>query len=597
LVRGKLAAVRAGTLALALLAVLPAAASAHASLEATQPTRGEQVQRPPERVTLRFDEPVEIAFGSLRVYDAAGDRVDRGSAEHPDGASDQVTVRVQDSLQDGVYTATYRVISADSHPVSGGFTFTVGSGGAAPRLGVDELIPTASAGPVTEAGFGVVRALSYLSIALVAGGIAFGLAVWAPSLREATGAEPSWQGASEAFASRWRALALGAAVVGVVTAALGIVLQGATASGESFWSALDPTVVRDILGTRFGTVWGLRLLAFAALALLLAMPVARLAPRLQPAALGAAGLAPQGVRSLAVSAALALAVFLCATPALAGHASTYGSPWLLVPANLLHVGSMATWVGGVAMLALALPAATRRLEPAERTRLLAPAVARFSTLALLAVAALLASGVLQAVVELDAVADLWDSAFGRAILVKSGLVVGLLAIGAWNRTRARPRLARQAAAGATPGATGVGLRRALFGELGLMAGVLAATAALAAYAPPGEAAGPFSTSMELGPARAELTVDPARAGSNEIHLYLFDARTGAQYDRPKDVTLALRLPAKEIGPLDPRVDKAGPGHWVARHALISPAGDWELQVRALVSDFREDRGRVEVPVE
>ncbi len=173
---------------------------------------------------------------------------------------------------------------------------------------------------------------------------------------------------------------------------------------------------------------------------------------------------------------------------------------------------MSVWVGGVAALVLVVPAATRALAPAQRTPLLAETVRRFSAFALLAVAAIVATGVLQAIVELHALSDLWRSAFGRAILVKSALVIGLVALGAWNRTRARPRLERAAAAGDSPGAAGVLLRRALLAELALMACVLGATAALASYAPPTAARGPFAGYAALGPARLELTVDPARTG-------------------------------------------------------------------------------------
>jgi copper transport protein len=143
----------------------------------------------------------------------------------------------------------------------------------------------------------------------------------------------------------------------------------------------------------------------------------------------------------------------------------------------------------------------------------------------------------------------------------------------------------------------VSLRRALRGEVALVVAALAATAALTAYAPPEAGAeGPFAATGTLGESRLELTVDPARVGANEIHLYLTDPRTGAQYDRFRDVHVALRLPAKAIGPLEPHVDKAGPGHWVARRAQIVPGGDWRLAVSSRVSDFEEHRASFEVEV-
>ena len=82
---------------------------------------------------FRFNEPVESAFGALRVFDAKGERVDVGATERPGGDGEAVAVRLRPDLPDGSYTATYRVVSADSHPISGGFVFTVGKGGRGAR--------------------------------------------------------------------------------------------------------------------------------------------------------------------------------------------------------------------------------------------------------------------------------------------------------------------------------------------------------------------------------------------------------------------------------------------------------------------------------
>ena len=563
-------------LAVALLLACPAVAQAHAVLEATSPPRGAQLERAPARVVFRFGEPVEAAFGSVRVYDGDGDRVDRGSAEHPDGRVDAIAVGLREGLRDGTYTATYRVVSADSHPVVGGFVFTVGRGGT-PAESLDQLIDAGGAGVVTEVGFGVVRALSYLALALAAGAIVFVLAVWRPALAAAGRSGTDFTGAREAFARRTRLLLLVAAALGTAMSALGLVFQGAIAGGTMLWSALDPDVVEDVLHTRFGTVWGLRLLAWVVVGVLLAVR----APRVSRAA---------------AAALVALLGFLCLTPALAGHAATLDPSWVLVPANFLHVLAMAVWVGGVALLLLALPSATRVLEPEDRTPVLAGSVSRFSTVALAAVAVLVASGTVQAILDLEAFGDLVHSAFGRAILVKIGLLVALIGLGAWNRQRTRPRLDALAARRATPGAAGVELRRALRAELVLMLAVLSVTAALVSYAPPVGATGPVSADATLGPARLELTVDPARVGRNQIHLYLFDRTSGRQWDRAKELTVNARLPDKDIGPLALRPQKAGPGHYVIRRADLAPKGDWRLDVAARVSAFDAYSARIEVPV-
>ena len=118
----RLAAGLAAALALGLAA--PATALAHATVESTSPSRGAALAKEPERVVFRFSESVETQFGAVRVFDARGRRVDRGATSQPTAAS--AAVRLRPGLPDGAYTATYNIVSADSHPVSGGFSFTIG---------------------------------------------------------------------------------------------------------------------------------------------------------------------------------------------------------------------------------------------------------------------------------------------------------------------------------------------------------------------------------------------------------------------------------------------------------------------------------------
>ncbi len=284
-------------------------------------------------------------------------------------------------------------------------------------------------------------------------------------------------------------------------------------------------------------------------------------------------------------------------PALGGHAGVQAPVAVLLPANVVHVVAASAWIGGLALLVLALPAAAARLEPPDRTRLLTGAVGRFSALAPFAVALLLAGGIVQSVLELDALDDLWDTAYGRAIIVKSVLVLGLLALGLRNRRRTLPALGRAAEAGASPGRPGLTLRRALRAEVALGVAALAATGALAGYSPTSATAtGPYSASADLGPARAELTVEPATAGPNEVHLYLFKRSDGSQWDAARGLSVHASLPSEGGAPIALDARKAGPGHYVIGGAPLAPAGDWRLAVDARVSEFDQYGARFTVPV-
>lgn len=578
----------------ALLALVPATAGAHATLESTTPARGASLHEPPAQIVLHFNEAVEGNFGAIRVFDGRGERVDAGNAFHPDGEGSDLAVKVKPGLKDGTYTATYRIVSADSHPIAGGYTFSIGHGGATSAT-VDELLADdAGSGSVTATAFGAARAVQYAAIALALGTLIFAAVAWLPALRELAGGGGRWQAASAAFAGRARRLLLVAGGAGLLSGAAGLVLQGATASGSTFWSALDADVLGDVLDTRFGTVSGLGVLAWAAVLGLAAAPRGPL-PVLRPASVGATGLAlPAAPRLVAFAAPLAL---LAALPALGGHAGTQDPRVVMLGTNIVHVLAMGAWLGGIAVLVLALRGATARLELHDRTRLLAAAVARFSALAGIAVAALLASGILQSIVAMTAVDDLVDTAFGRAVLIKGCLFVALVTLGWMNRRRLIPGLRRAAAGGESPGRAGVLLRRTLRGEAALGVAVLAVTGALATYAPPdARSSGPFSTSETLGPARIEATVDPARVGRNLMHVYLFSRADGRQYDAAKEFTISASLPSKDIGPIELRARKGGPGHYVVDAASFGAAGDWTVEVVARVSEFDEYRTRLEVPI-
>jgi copper transport protein len=561
--------VAAALAAAALVAgALPARTMAHATLQQTTPERGTVADSAPRQVVLRFDEAVEGAFGAVRVYDARGARVDDGRVTHPGGRGAALAVGLRPGLPHGTYTATYRVVSADSHPVAGGFVFSVGAAGAPPSATVGDLLAGASSGPVTAAAFGIARGATYAAIALVLGTLLL-VALCLPR----GGAMPD--AAAAAFARRARALLLTGAGAGIAAGAAGLVLQGATAGGTSFWAALDPGTVREVLGTRFGTVWGLRILDLALLGALAAVPGRR--------------------RPLTWALPAAL---LAVSPALAGHATTQHPVALLAPLDVVHVAAMSAWAGGLVALLVAVPAATRAIpEPERRTPPLAAVLTRFSAVALASVALLAASGAAQAIVHLRAPGDLLHTAFGRAVLIKIIILLALVALGARNRRAVVPGLRAAARTGAPPGAAGRALRATLRAEVALIAVTLGVTTALVSYAPPAAlSAGPSSQTARTGPLEVQLTVDPARAGANAVHLYLFSARDGAPFTATKELTVTAALPAKGIGPLPATLHRAGPGHYVADALTLTPAGRWRITVTDRVSDFDEHTARFDVPI-
>ena len=566
------------TLAAAALLASAAPAGAHAQLLGTSPAAGATVPTQPREVIFQFNQDVGGTLGAVRVYDAQGAEVDNLEVSHPDGQEHWMGVGLKAGLPDGTYTATYRVVSADTHKVYRGLVFNIGHPGAAPRITVAGQIARGRSGPVTALAFGLVRALDYLAIALLLGGLAFAWLAWRPGLAAAGAPGPEWKGAQRAFAGRLRGLLGIAIALGLAVSLLGILLQGASAAGVSLWASLKGPILENTLESRFGTVWGLRAIDWVLLGVLLA--------------------SLRTTRSRWISPPLVLgAVYLAATPALSGHASVQSPRGVFFPSDVLHVLAASVWVGGIACLLLALPAATRTLPPSERGRLLFAVLARFSPLALGAVVAIALTGVVQAYIDVRTLEGLLHTTYGILIVVKTLLLLALIGLGWVNRERVLPALGRIAAAGSAPGGAGVLARRTLRGEFALMLAVFGVTAALIGYAPPIDAAsGPVSVNTTLGPAELELTVEPARVGLNTVHLYLIDAKTGSQFTATRELTVKAALPSKGIGPLSLKVTPAGPGHYILSAADLSPGGTWELQFTDRVSEFEESTRDVKVAI-
>jgi copper transport protein len=370
--RAHLLAAVALAVCLALLCAAPAAL-AHAQLLRTSPASGATLANQPQRVAFSFGENVGGTLGAVRVYDAAGNEVDDANVAHPHGDARAIGVGLKAHLPDGTYTATYRVISADTHIVYGGLVFNIGHASSSSKVTVAGLIKRNESGEATKLAFGAVRALDYVSIALLLGALAFVAIAWLPALRALVQAEPSAsQAASRAFARRIELLLCAAVLLGFAVSVLGILLQGASASGASLWASLKGDVIGDTLGTRFGAVWAARAGDWLVLgALLLGTRALRrsLSATVNTDS-GEVRTRPRASRAMLAAIALGSA-YIAITPALAGHASIEHPTWLFFPSDVLHVLAASVWVGGIACLLLALPAATRELPGAARALLAA----------------------------------------------------------------------------------------------------------------------------------------------------------------------------------------------------------------------------------
>ncbi|HZB04009.1 MAG TPA: copper resistance protein CopC [Actinomycetota bacterium] len=567
-------------------AALPA--SGHAIVKATEPAIDEVVETPPQRVLMEFNEPVEISFGAIRVFDTHGRRVDEGEAEYIEGSSDQVQVPVEANLADGTYTVAWRIVSADGHPIGEAYVFHVGTPGENPRGIVDQVLSgEGGAGPL-EAGLAAVgRWFALASLLLLGGAALFLILVWGRVMAPTE--------VEDAFARGWARLVRLAWVIAVISTIALYVLQGALAADLPLVQAMSPDVLSEVATTRFGIVFLIRLGLLAAAAAMWPSVRRALEPR---RSVGAAAAVVRPAPGLVVSGSV-LVVALLATPGIAGHAGTTEPIALNVAADVLHMVAAAMWMGGLLLLFWGAFPATRGLGEPERVATLAPVVARFSDLAVVAVGALVVSGVFRGWAEVRALTALTGTTYGVVLLLKLAAFLPILVMGAINNRWLKPRIVRGIREG-DPAKAHVPLRtlRRLVGiEVALGALVIAVTALLVNLPPARVEAGvegPFRTEVALGHHHLNVMVDPNQVGENRIHLM---AETESQEPAHfEEVRVLFRMPEEGIGPVPGKAEEMAPGEYVVHGHQLSVPGEWMLEIVARSGEFEEERAKVNVTV-
>ncbi|CAM5384177.1 Copper resistance protein CopC/CopD OS=Streptomyces tendae OX=1932 GN=GUR47_21385 PE=4 SV=1 [Streptomyces tendae] len=371
--------------------------SAHAALTGSDPREGAVVDRAPAQVSLTFSESVSMDDDSLRVLDPKGKRVDDGKPAGTGGTT--YSVKLHAGLPDGTYTVSYQVVSADSHPVAGAYTFSVG----APSDTSVSVSGQEAGGGFVGGLYGVGRYVSYAAFAVLVGGAAFVLACW-----------PRGSGVrvlQRFVVSGW--LALTAATL------LLLLLRGSyTGSGKAA-DVFDLSLLGEVLQTKAGAALVSRLLLLAAAALFIAVLFGAYDKR-----------EDEERRDLTFGLAIGgsvVAAGLAATWAMSEHASVGLQAGLAMPVDVVHLIAVASWLGGLTALLVAL-----YRGPAD-TPVPAGAVRRFSRVAFGSVVTLAATGTYQAWRQLGSWTAFTDTRYGQLLLVKIGLVAVLVGVAYFSR--------------------------------------------------------------------------------------------------------------------------------------------------------------------
>ncbi|MEU9329478.1 copper resistance protein CopC [Streptomyces canus] len=614
---------RVRTLVLLLLAVCglllttAGPASAHAALTGSDPQQGVVVDKAPDQVSLTFSEKVALSNDSLRVLDPKGKAVQQGKPFEVGGTT--YGVKVHSGLPDGTYTVTYQVVSADSHPVAGAYTFSVG----APSTTSVSVSGDTAGGGVVGWLYGFGRYMSYAGFIVLVGGAAFVLGCW----QRGAGVKPMQR------------LVVGGWLTLTSATLLLLLLRGSYTGSGKVGDIFDLDLLGNVLQTKAGAALVSRLLLLAAAALFISVLFGAYDKR-----------EDEEKRDLTFGLAIGgtvVAAGLAASWAMAEHASVGLQAAIAMPVDVVHLLAVATWLGGLTALLVALYRSDAPIESA--------AVRRFSQVAFGSVAALVATGVYQSWRQLGSWSAFTETRYGQLLLVKIGLVALLVGVAFVSRrwtaqladtvvrqskrapqkervaasasgsgkskgagSKRAAQLARQQAAMDTArqkrtrdaDPNRFGLRRSVLAEAGVAVVLLAVTTVLTQTEPgrteedakAAKAASSSSSSSSASAGSGAVTLDmsfdtggtdgkgvvtvdfdPARVGGNEMHVYV-QRPNGRAFDIP-EVKVALTLEAKKIGPLAITPDRIATGHWSASNVQIPMAGDWKVAVTVRTSDI------------
>jgi copper transport protein len=387
------------------LASGPATVAAHAVLLRGTPSNRQTLTRAPDQVELLFSEPLDRVFSSVRVVNAAGQRVDRGDGEVDPNNDHLLVVSLSSGLPNGVYTVLWRSLSSiDVHPDEGQYQLFVG-------VPVVQQAASSSSGVITatpETTFG--RWWFYLGASLFGGS----LAMWKFVLsRILSGPHAAARAAVRRRA--YRLIVLGGVLL-IIGTLFTAVAQAAAAANVSLLDAIGQPMADLLLRGRFASIWWPRMGLEVASLLLIVVG---------------------GLEGLASECALATLPAVLLTSALTSHGaavSVGAAPGIAI--DWLHILGATTWVGGLIGLAVLAPGMWR-VAPAGSDPLARRVVVSFGQFALAASLAVALSGALQSILELGSWVALVSTAYGQLVLVKVGLLAVMLLLALFNEWRVR----------------------------------------------------------------------------------------------------------------------------------------------------------------
>ncbi|EPT6799533.1 copper resistance CopC/CopD family protein [Listeria innocua] len=506
--------------------------SAHAYLENSTPADQSHIKTAPEKVTLVFNEEIEADFPLIEVKDSSGKRVETGKTAVSKKNNHMVEASLPAELKADVYSVSWRVVSADGHAVSGIISFKLGDTKA--TFQTTEVPTNAFDLQISS----VQKAILYIGFSLFIGMLVFGLGLY-----------PRKEQLTEKITTRltkiiWCALAfLGTALL------MQLFIQTSITTGVSISESFQPDKLAAFLTTKTGYIWLSEIISWLVLVIFTAIMIRK----------------NKQWSWFALLTESVLIGYLIFAKAQNGHAAASADKIVSITADMLHMIAASVWVGGILVLLFVLPKTGKARE----------IWSRFAIVAIIAVASILVSGLLMAVMNIGQMANLFTTNYGKILLFKIGLflLMALLGLGHYIYLKLKNKK--------LPFKTI--LIELIIGTIILI--VASVLTNVQTPPPPAPKAFDETITAEGENAKINLRVEPATVGQNQF-IITFTSADGATKTDFEQVTITTKS-TKTDEKATFQAKLANENQYFAEGLYINQTGKWEITVHGLTKDFTD----------
>lgn len=521
-------------LAVLCLILLPKAAFAHAYIVNSNPSQNEELKKAPPEIKIEFNEPIQKGFHSITVRNSSGERVDSGQTKIDPQNRKILTVKLNKNVKNDIYSAEWRVVSADGHPVSGTIPFSVGNiQGGLPKDQQNASSNLPNADTVIE------RVLLYTGFSLFMGSLLFQLVWHRP--------KNGWSSAMRRRIQRIAQIAL--LLIGAAVIIQPLLLTKAYA-GVSWTEAFQPHLLKEtLLQTSGGTLWIVSIVLVALLA----------------------------VFSSRSGVVLKLVFFtgLLLAKAFSGHAASTDYSYMTAAMDFIHLIAASVWTGGLAALALFFGKDWFKPDKEQ----IWETVQRFSPWAFGSAGLLVFSGMFNSFFIVHTLDNLFQSNYGKGLLVKLALVLLMAGFGAFHYFRSRKKPERSRG-------------RSIKAEWAIGLLILVTTAVFTNIpSPPAPLPQPFNETKQLTDGETlSLRISPNMPGSNTFEVVVRDRNGDVIKDIQKiDITVSKTGLFSDSKESTFTLAKKEKGVFQSKNLNLNEDGIWKIRVHGLTASFDEIR--------